>query len=131
MSFVEKASPPPDVKEGSILKAKILDIRKVVSQWKDDKGNSREQLEFKLELEGGYKFKGWMPYYERPSDKSRLGKLALKFLETIKKDLSDVNEFLDALKQFGFVFVSARAQDLTGSLPTKISSFPRVLFNRC
>lgn len=105
MSFVEKALPPPDVKEGSILKARILNIKKVTSQWKDDQGNPKKQLEFELQLDNGYKSKSWMAYYERPRDKSRLGKLALKFIETTKKDLSNVEEFLVALKQFGYVFV--------------------------
>lgn len=105
MGFIKKATPPPDVKEGQILKARIVGIEKVMSKWKDDTGNLKEQLEFDLELENGYKFKSWMTFYEQPSDKSKLGRLALKFMEVTKKDSDNVEEFLSSLKHFGQLFV--------------------------
>ena len=106
MSFVKKATPPPAVEEGDILKAKILNISKVTSKWKDENGNPREQLKFELELDNGYRFRSWIAYYEHPSDKSKLGKLALKFMELTKQDFATVDEFLDALKKFGHIYVS-------------------------
>ena len=106
MSFVKKATPPPAVEEGDILKAKILNISKVTSRWKDENGNPREQLKFELELENGYRFRSWIAYYEHPSDKSKLGKLALKFMDLTKQDFTTVDEFLDALKKFGHIYVS-------------------------
>ena len=106
MSFVKKATPPPAVEEGDILKAKILNISKVTSKWKDENGNPREQLKFELELENGYRFRSWIAYYEHPSDKSKLGKLALKFMDLTKQDFTTVDEFLDALKKFGHIYVS-------------------------
>lgn len=108
MSFVEKAVPPLDVEEGTILKAKIINIKKVTSKWKDDAGNLKEQLQFNLEFENGYKCRSWLSFYERPSDKSKLGKLALKFTQATKKEFSTVNEFLTALKEFGFIFVKCK-----------------------
>lgn len=108
MSFVEKGAPPPDVEEGTILKARIVDIQKVTSKWKDDQGNPKEQLQFDLELENGYKCRSWMAFYERPSDKSKLGKLALKFVEATKKQVPNVDTFLTALKEFGYVFVKCK-----------------------
>jgi len=106
LSFVKKATPPPAVEEGDILKAKILNISKVTSKWKDENGNPREQLKFELELDNGYRFRSWIAYYEHPSDKSKLGKLALKFMELTKQDFATVDEFLDALKKFGHIYVS-------------------------
>ena len=106
MSFVRKATPPPAVEEGDILKAKIINISKVTSKWKDENGNPREQLKFELELDNGYRFRSWIAYYEHPSNKSKLGKLALKFMELTKQDFATVDEFLDALKKFGHIYVS-------------------------
>ena len=106
MSFVKKATPPPAVEEGDILKAKIINISKVTSKWKDENGKPREQLKFELELDNGYRFRSWIAYYEHPSDKSKLGKLALKFMELTKQDFATVDEFLDALKRFGHIYVS-------------------------
>jgi len=106
MSFVRKATPPPLVEEGDILKARILNVSKVTSKWKDENGNPREQLKFELQLDNGYKFRSWIAYYEHPSDKSKLGKLALKFMELTKEDFATVDEFLNALKKFGHIYVS-------------------------
>jgi len=106
LSFVKKATPPPAVEEGDILKAKIINISKVTSKWKDENGNPREQLKFELELDNGYRFRSWIAYYEHPSDKSKLGKLALKFMDLTKQDFTTVDEFLDALKKFGHIYVS-------------------------
>jgi hypothetical protein len=108
MSFVKKATPPPAVEEGDMLKAKIVDIKKVQSQWKDEEGNLREQLEFDLALEDGYKVKTWMAYYEQPSERSKLGKLALKLAEVTKKDPKNIQEFLDLLKNYGWIFVKVK-----------------------
>jgi hypothetical protein len=108
VSFVKKAAPPPAVEEGDVLKAKIVDIKKVQSQWKDEEGNLREQLEFDLALENGYKVKTWMAYYEQPSERSKLGKLALKLAEVTKKDPKNIQEFLDLLKNYGWIFVKVK-----------------------
>lgn len=108
MTFVEKTLLPSDLKEGSIVKAQILDVSRVTSRFKDNEGNPKEQLRFDLELENGYKFKAWIAFYEHPSDKSKLGKLALKFIEKSGKKPDTVTEFLDALKQFGYVFVKCK-----------------------
>jgi hypothetical protein len=108
LSFVKKATPPPAVEEGDMLKAKIIDIKKVTSQWKDEEGNLREQLEFELELENGYKVKSWMAFYEQPSEKSKLGKLVLKLAEATKKDIKNIQEFLSLLKSFGWIFIKVK-----------------------
>jgi len=108
VSFVKKATPPPAVEEGDMLKAKIVDIKKVTSQWKDEEGNLREQLEFELELENGYKVKSWMAFYEQPSEKSKLGKLVLKLAEATKKDIKSIQEFLSLLKSFGWIFIRVK-----------------------
>jgi len=108
VSFVKPAIEAPNVKEGQVLKAKINSINKVTSQWKDTEGNLKQQLEFDLELENGYKFKSWVAFYEQPSAKSKLGKLALKLEEMAKKTLTNIDEFLTNLKSFGHVFVKCK-----------------------
>jgi len=105
MSFVKKGVPPPDVEEGAILRAQIVDIKQVTSQWKDDQGNPKEQLEFDLQLENGYAFRSWMAFYISPSDKSRLGKLATNFVKTTKKQCTTVDQFITTLKEYGALFV--------------------------
>jgi len=109
MSFVKPATPPPDIEEGQIEKAKIISIKKVASKWKDGEGNEREQLEFDLELENGFKCKSWMAYYEQPSDKSKLGKLALALENKLKIKLENINQFLDALRKYRIVFVRCKS----------------------
>lgn len=109
VSFVKKAVPPPDVEEGNVLKTRVIDVKKVTSQWKDDEGNPKEQLQFDLLLEDtGYKLRSWIAFYETPSDKSILGRLVLKLQETTNKQYGNVNEFLTALKEFGYVFVKCK-----------------------
>lgn len=108
MGFVKKGAPPPDVEEGRILKAKVVGIKKAVSKWKDDQGNPKEQLEFDLELDNGYKMKAWMAYYLEPTDRSKMGKLVLKLQEATHKTFNNAEEFLAALKQFGQVFVKVK-----------------------
>ena len=108
MSFVKKTTPPPDVEEGDILKARILDIKKETSKWKNDDGTDKEQLRFEVELENGYKTSTWISYYEHPAEKSKLGKLVLKLRETTKEDPSNVEEFITAIKRFGHVFVKVK-----------------------
>lgn len=106
LSFVKKAQPPPEVEEGDILEAKILTVQKVTSQWKDNEGNPREQLQFDLELDNGYKFKSWMAFYEQPSDRSKMGKLALKLQDATGKTISNPEQFLSMLKEHGRLYVS-------------------------
>mgnify|MGYP001133039817 CR=1 FL=1 len=108
MSFVKLAKEPPDVKEGEILKARITNISKGTSKWKDEQGNPKDQLEFDLELEDGYKFKSWMAFYDQPSEKSKMGKLALKLQETTGKELNNAEDFLVALKSLGQVYVKCK-----------------------
>jgi hypothetical protein len=98
------AQPPADIKEGQIVIAKIVSINKVVSQWKDDEGNPREQLEFNLELDGGYRFKTWATFYQQPTEKTKIGKLALTLEKTTGKKLNNIEEFLTVLKSYNQVF---------------------------
>jgi hypothetical protein len=107
-NFTRKSVPPPDIKEGEILKARILDVKKVISQWKNDDGTQKEQLQFDLQLEGGYNLKTWTAYTTHPSDKSYLGKLALTFEQSTKKIYSSVDDFLTALQHYGLVYVKVK-----------------------
>jgi hypothetical protein len=109
LSFIRKTTPPPDVEEGDILKAKILDIKKETSKWKNDDGTDKEQLKFDLELENGYKTNAWISYYDHPGDRSAFAKLTLKLCEMTKKDVSNASEATDALKKYGWVFAKVKS----------------------
>jgi hypothetical protein len=108
MSFVMPGPEPPAVKENEILKAKITGISKGTSKWKDQNGNPREQLEFSLEFQGGYKCKSWIAFYQKPSDKSKMGKLALRLQEATKTELKNADDFLETLKEYRQVFVKCK-----------------------
>lgn len=123
-NFTRKSAPPPSVKEGEILKAKILDVKKVTSQWKNDDGSPKEQLQFDLELEGGYKTKTWTAYYTHPSDKSCLGRLALVFEQSTKRICNNVDDFLTALQHYGSVYVKVKGfREYEGKLYPTFSLF--------
>jgi len=108
MSFVTPGLEPPNVKENEIVKAKITAISKGTSKWKDPSGNPREQLEFNLEFQDGYKCKSWIAFYQKPSDRSKMGKLALRLQEATGKELKDAEEFLETLKSYGQVFLKCK-----------------------
>ena len=108
MGFIKKGVPPPAVEEEDILRARIISISKVTSKWKDEQGNPREQLQFDLELEGGYKFRSWIAYYQGPSDRSKLGKLAVNFMDLMKQQHNTVDQFLEALKNYGWIYVRCK-----------------------
>ena len=106
MSFIQKEKPPPDVKEGEVHKARILDIDfPVESKFKGKEGKPKEQIRFRLQLEGGYEFPSWMTYYERPSERSNLGMLCNTFMALKKTEYHTVKEALDALHSHGHVYV--------------------------
>lgn len=112
MSFVKREMPPPNVKEGETLEAKILDIEfPVESGFKTKEGKPQYQVKFTLELDNGYQTPSWIRYYERPSERSTLGALCLAFVDKIGKDPGDVPKTLNALKEYGRIFVQVPNKD--------------------
>jgi hypothetical protein len=109
VSFIKKSAPPPECEEGDVFKARILDISKVTSQWKNDDGSIKEQLKFEIELENGYNALTWMPYYEHPGEKSSFGKLILKLVAATKQDVTNATDAIKALKEFGWIFVKVKS----------------------
>lgn len=106
MGFIKKTTPPPECEEGNVFKARIVKIKKETSIYKDEE---REQLRFDCELvDSAYKTRAWAAYYEQPRDKSTLGKLALKLQQATKHDFDNVNEFIVALKTFGYIFLRVK-----------------------
>lgn len=123
-SFVKRSAPPPDVKEGEILKTRILDIKRVTSQWKNNDGSPKEQLELQLELENGFRAKTWISYCANPSDKSALGRLALAFEQSNKTRFNTMDDFLAALQRFGAVYVKVKSfREYEGRLYPTFSLF--------
>lgn len=112
MSFVKREMPPPNVKEGETLEAKILDIEfPVESGFKTKEGKPQYQVKFTVELDGGYQTPTWIRYYERPSERSTLGALCLAFVDKIGKDPGDVPKTLQALEEYGRIFVQVPNKD--------------------
>lgn len=106
MSFIRKEKPPPDVKEGEVLKAKILDIDfPLESKFKDKEGKPKLQVRFRLQLEGGYEFPVWMPYYETPSERSSEGILCNTLMALKKTEYNTVKEAFEELRNHGYVYV--------------------------
>lgn len=92
MSFIRKSVPPPEVKEGEVLEVAVLDVEYPV------KGQYRDQVQFELEAANGYKFRSWMAWYEEPSDRSSLGKLAITFMDLVKGPFEKVDDVLEGIK---------------------------------
>jgi hypothetical protein len=110
---VKAAQEPPEAVETERLEAKILDIRQVEGKW-------GEQLEFNLELAGGYRLKSWIRYYESPSEKTELGKLLLTIMRLQNKDIQDVQEGLDWLTHYGWIYI-----ECTGHRTFNGKSYPK------
>lgn len=106
MSFLKEEEPAPDVEEGDILRAEIVSMKwPVESKYKNADGTPRQQIEFNLRLENGFEFKCWLAFYERPSVKSKLGKLCTKLMVITGVEYQSVKEFLDSLNKYGQLFV--------------------------
>jgi hypothetical protein len=105
MGFIKETPPPPECEEGNVFKARIVEIKKVTSTWKDEE---REQLQFDCQLDNAYKVRVWAAYYEQPGEKSTLGKLALKLQQATKHEFSNIDEFIAALKTFGSLFLRVK-----------------------
>jgi len=106
MSFIRKSVPPPEIKEGEVLTAKILNVEyPVESSYKDDQGRPKYQVKFRLELPSGYECNSWMAYYDEPSDRSMLGELSMTFMNAIEGPVETVKDVLDGLKTRGSIYV--------------------------
>jgi len=100
MSFVKKSVPPPEMKEGEIVTARVVDVEYPVE------GRYGKQIRFRLVLPNGYECSSWVKYYDEPSDKSVLGNLSITFMERIKGPVESVKEVLEGLKKtVGSVYV--------------------------
>ena len=125
MSFIKKSIPPPKLREGDIVQARILDVIQETSKWEDDNGDPKEQLRFDLELSNGYNARAWIAYYERPSDKSVMGAIALKLSEMTGTDISSADEFIEKIKNHGQVFVKVKGfREYKEETYPKLSIYP-------
>jgi hypothetical protein len=106
MSFIKKEKPPPDVKEGEVLQAEIVDITyPVESKFKSAEGEPKQQIDFRLRLPDGYEARSWMAFFERPSERSNLGMLCNTLMALKKAEYKSVKEALEELKEHGRVYV--------------------------
>lgn len=98
--FAGEAQAPPELKQDERLEATILGLKYPVQ------GQYGEQIEFQLQLQGGYKFRAWMRYYEKPKPKSSLYQLSAAFMgATDYWGYDTVDDFLRGLRNYGKVFV--------------------------
>lgn len=106
MSFIKKSTPPPEVKEGEVLTAKVVDVEyPIKSKYKDDAGREKQQVRFRLVLPNGYECNSWMAYYAEPSDRSALGILSITFMNAIQGPVESVKDVLEGIKKHGSVYV--------------------------
>jgi len=106
MSFLKEEAPVPPLEEGDVLEAEIIDMKwPVESKYQNEDGTPRQQIELALRLQNGFEFKSWLSYYERPSIKSKLGKLCKTLMATTGVQYQSLKEFLDDLKKYGRLFV--------------------------
>ena len=98
LPFIEKSPPPPDVEEGDVLKANI-------ETFKREKGEYGEQICFNLSFADGYKTKAWISFYDRPSERSKLGKILIKLHEKTGVAYQNIQQALDGLRKYGVIFV--------------------------
>jgi len=106
LSFIIHEKPPPDVKEGDVLQAAIVDLKyPVESVFKDDQGNPKQQIHFHLRLDDGYEPRAFMSFYERPRERSALGQLCNTLIGITKENYKTVNDALQGLKAYGRVYV--------------------------
>jgi len=114
MSFIKKSVAPPDIKEGEVLKAKILEMTF------PKEGKYGLQIEWSVELENGYRTRLWTKYYKEPSDLSILGRLCLTYLEATKAVFNSVNEVLEEIRRHGKVNVLCKGfREANGTLYPK------------
>jgi len=99
MSFIRKEKPPPDIKEGEVLLAKVLDIQYPVT------GKYKEQAQWRIQLDNGYETSVWMAFYEKPSERSVLGQLCITFMNMTQMPFNKVGDVLEAIKKHGKIYV--------------------------
>ena len=106
MGIIKKEIPPPDVKEGEVLAAKIKEIvYPVDSVYKDEQGKPKQQMDFAMELESGYPFRVFMAYYERPSERSVLGALVLHVQKEYGQEFETIEEAIAGIRKHGRLYV--------------------------
>lgn len=99
MGIIEKSPPPPSCKEDDILKVKVLDVKVVKSKFDDDEGNPQRQMKWQVQCENGYKSTMWGPrFYERPGERSIMGKMVARMQEALGKSYESAHEFLEDLR---------------------------------
>jgi hypothetical protein len=122
MSFVRKSTPPPKMSEGDIVQAMILEASRELSNWTDEKsGEQRWQIKFELELSNNYTCLAWITYYDRPSDKSKMGKLVLILEKMINTHIVSADDFIEKIKAYGRVYVK-----VSGCREYKGETYPKI-----
>jgi len=122
VSFIKKSVPPPDVKEGEVVLAEILDVQFPV------KGEYKEQVKWQVQFENGYETSVWTAYYEKPSDRSALGQLCITFMNLSDMTFETVSETLEAIKKHGKIYVKCSGfREWNDSLYPKFKVVPTKL----
>lgn len=99
MGIIEKSPPPPPCKEDDILKVKVLKVNVVKSKFDDDEGNPQRQFKWQVQCENGYKSPVWGPrFYERPGERSIMGKMVARLQEALGKEYASANDVLQDVK---------------------------------
>jgi len=130
MGLIRRSVSPPEVNEGDVLPASIVDIKyPVEGKYTDKQGNKRLQIVLRVRFECGYETYVWIPYYERPSDKSILGQLILTLQGLMAKVYETLDEVFSDLKKIGIYVECVGFREWRGGryprfkiVPTKLPS---------
>ena len=119
--FIKKAIPPPEVKQGQRLPAKIEAIEL-------EDGQYGEQWKFDLELENGYKTRAWIKHYDEPSEASSLGILCINLCNTLDIFHDRPHDYLKDLKDYGMVLLECKGHRVhEGKTYPKFKLVPEIL----
>lgn len=110
----------PTFQIGQLVEAKIDSIEETT-------GNYGKQLQFNLTLpnHGNFSAKAWVKYYPVPAPHQHLGKLCLAVERVTGQSFSSLGAALDALKNYGRVYVKAKQSKTVTGDDGKERTFPR------
>ena len=96
----------PELYVGQRVEGQITSMKP--SEYTDQKG-TRDQIQFDVKLiPSGYEARAWISYYPVPNPKQHIGKLYIAIQEATGKVYQTVDEAMEALREYGRIFLSAR-----------------------
>ena len=110
----------PQFQIGQQVEAKINDIEQITGEY-------GKQLQFTLTLiPSDYSAKAWVSYYPVPAPNTHIGKLCLSIERVTKQSFTSVSEAIAALKNYGRIYVRAKASKTITGDDGQERTYPRL-----